>query len=78
MAIMMRLDNRGHGELARWNQGDRVAQEQAAMIFAEHQKKHYTMFDITNKGDNNEPGEVMKTFDPAVEEILAVPRMKAG
>jgi hypothetical protein len=71
MGVINRLDHRGHGPVAEWDRGQ--GEEVAAQVFAEHQAGGYTMFDIS-KGD----GVKLDAFDPAAEEILAVPRMQAG
>ena len=71
MSVINRLDHRGHGPIAEWERGQ--GEEAAARVFAEHQAKGYTMFDIS-RGD----GAKLDAFDPAATEILAVPRMQAG
>ena len=77
MGMMYRLDDRGHGLVEKWGK-DRASQDKAALVFAEHQQQHYTMFDISKEGQTGEPGVKLDRFDPSAEEILAVPRMQAG
>lgn len=72
--VINRLDHRGHGPVAQWAAGDRLSETEAQRIFAEHQGNRFTMFNISDGQD----GELMKAFDPAATEILAVPRMQAG
>jgi hypothetical protein len=71
MGIINRLDHRGHGPVAEW-EGESGAAV-AARVFAEHQAKGYTMFKL-----DGGTGELLRSFDPAAEEILAVPAMQAG
>ena len=73
MGRIYRLDRSGHGEVAAWGE-DAESRLAGAKAFDELASKGFTLFDITNK----EEGRVLRAFDPAATEILAVPRMVAG
>ncbi len=73
MAIIMRLDHRGHGMIAKYEAGDPASCAAAEKVFDDHVKLGYKMADITEND-----GTFMQAFDPNVSEILAVPALVAG
>ena len=76
--VMNRLDDRGHGPIARWSE-DAASRAEASAEFAKHQALGYTMYDISPAvTPGEEIGRKLDAFDAEATEILAVPRIVGG
>lgn len=79
MGVMNRLDHRGHGPIAIWDE-DEVSRAAAADIFRHQQTPRSkggggcVMYDVTNPHD----GKILDNFVPEPTEILAVPPLVGG
>ena len=68
------MDSTGHQQL-KWNRSnpDEIAIAQA--VFDRLMRQGYSAFGTSTK---DAPRHIMKTFDPAVEEVVMVPRIAGG
>jgi hypothetical protein len=71
---MSMMDESGDTK-ATWDSDKPGEVEAARATFDTLKAKGYTAFRVTSKGGN---GEEMKTFDPAAEAVIMVPRMAGG
>jgi len=69
-----KLDSSGHGEVASWGE-DAVSREAGAAAFQALADKGFTMFDVS---DPLKGKPALRTFDPEVAEIIAVPQLVGG
>ena len=74
MILLRVMDNTGDTR-TEFNTDDAAEAKLAAERFEELTGKGYR---AVVPGDNGQPGEMIKTFDPTVKETLFVPRLQGG
>jgi hypothetical protein len=85
MGKILRLDDRGHGPVAKWDPKNKAEVRAAERVFKQHTAlvpngkgelvPLYTMFDVS---DPNKLGTQLESLDPEATEILAVPQIVGG
>ena len=68
------MDHTGHSEKV-FDRADTVSVAEAERRFAELTGRGFRAVAL---GQGGEPGEIMKTFDPAVEQTLFIPQLMGG
>jgi hypothetical protein len=69
------MDRSGDGLKLTWNTDNEREVEAARTTFNDYRSRGYDLFSL---GEGDERGERMTEFEPDVEGILAVPRMRGG
>lgn len=74
MGYMMKMDHTGHDNVIKWGAGA-AERAVAQKTFDEYRSRGFTMFAMDAE---DEQGERVDRFDPALHGIIAVPRMAGG